>query len=270
MSLADDQALLWRAITWPTGVADFLARTDDHTRAAFARAFAETPAFDRIARVGVYAEAYFWRLHGVLTDHFGLVAWLCGPARFHNLVTDYVLACPSIYPDIRRYGERFPGFVATHPDTAGFADVAAIEWAMVRALDAPDEPCASIEDLQTVPLPDWPALELRAVATARVHACALPFTALWQAHARAPAPTEPPRPLAHPVDVLVWRAGFDVLHREIAADEAQAIAALVGGIRFDALCEVVGSADMVVAWLQRWLADGLVVGLGRGSTPRPA
>jgi hypothetical protein len=268
VSLADDQALMWRAITWPTGVADFLARADEDTRAAFDRAFAETPAFDRVARVGVYAEAYFWRLHGVLSDHFGLVAWLLGPARFQNLVTDYVLACPSMDPDVRRYGERFPAFVATH--AARFADVAAIEWSTVRALDAPDERSATIDDLRAVPLGEWPGLELRTVATTRMHACALPFARLWRAHGSEPSPVDPPPPLEHPIHVLVWRMGFDVLHREIAADEAQAIAALVGGIRFDALCEVVGSADMVVAWLQRWLADGLVAGLGRGSTPRPA
>jgi hypothetical protein len=270
MSLADDQALMGRAIRWPTGVADFLAKADANTRAAFTRAFAETPALDRVARVGVYAEAYFWRLHGVLLDHFGLVAWLLGTARFHNLVTDYVLACPSIDPDIRRYGERFPAFVATHADAGGFADVAAIEWAMVRALDAPDEPSATVDDLRAVPLEDWPALELCAVATARVRACALPFTACWQAHANAPAPAVPPATIDPPTHVLVWRAGLDVLHRELEPDEARAIAALITGIRFDALCEAIGSADTVVAWLQRWLADDLVAALRRAGPPRPA
>jgi hypothetical protein len=261
MTLTDDQALLMRAITWPTGVADFLAHSDASTRSAFARAFADTPAFDRVARVGVYAEGYFWRLHGVLADHFELVAWLCGPARFRNLATDYVLACPPLDPDIRRYGERFPGFVATHGEGArvvGLADVAAIEWAMVRALDAPDERAATQAELRAVPLAAFPALELRAVATARVHACALPFSTLWRAHEDMPAPTEPPRENERPIDVLVWRAGFDVLHRELDGGEAGAVRALVRGVSFAELCDRVASAEVVVAWLQRWLADGLI------------
>jgi hypothetical protein len=248
---------MWRAITWPTGVADFLAHADEQTRIAFARELADTPAFDRVARVGVYAEAYFWRLFGVLLDHFGLLAWMVGRARFHNLVTDYVLACPSIEPDIRRYGERFPGFVAQHAAPA-LGDAAAIEWAMVRALDAPDEACARADDLQDVPLSDWPALELRAVATATVHRCALPFSVLWRAHEREPSPADPPTAQEPTIDVLVWRAGLDVMHRELEPDEAKAVRALVGGVRFGVLCDEVGDPQIVARWLQRWLADGLV------------
>jgi len=249
VALHDQQALLWRAMTWPTGVADFLAHADPETRAAFAATFAETPGFDRIARIGVYAEAYFWRLFGVLADHFGLVAWLCGPARFHNLVTDYVLACPSVDADIRRYGKRLPGFVATHAEgerIPALADAAAIEWAMVRALDAPDEPVATADDLRAVPIDRWPALVLQTVATARVHACALPFTTLWPAFRRGDAAPDPPDTGA-PIDVLVWRQGLEVLHRSLPADEAAAVVAMGDGMRF------VGR--------QRWLADGLVAAL---------
>jgi hypothetical protein len=261
MSLDDGQALLWRAITWPTGVADFLAHADADTRVAFEQAFAETPELDRVARVGIYAEAYFWRLHGVLVDHFGLVASLLGPARFQNLVTDYVLACPSVDPDIRRYGERFAGFLAERREIAGIADVAAIEWAMVRALDAPDEPAATREHLRAVPMTDWPALELRAVATASVHRCALPFTRLWHAHVSTSSVAEPLQPLDPSIHVLVWRADLEVMQRELAAEEARAIEALVAGTGFDALCERVGEPATVVAWLERWLADGLVAAL---------
>lgn len=263
MALRDDQELLWRAMTWPTGVADFLAHADEATRRGFAATFADTPEFDRIARVDVYAQAYFWRLFGVLADHFGMVAWLCGRERFHDLVTDYVLACPSVDPDIRRYGERFPGFVATHAEGArvpGLADAAAIEWAMVRALDAPDEPVATADDLRAVAIEHWPALELRAIDTASVHACALPFAALWRAHRREePVPVEP---TPAPLDVLVWRQGLDVLHRSLPPAEAAAVRALQDGIRFAELCDRVGDAPTVVAWLQRWLADGLVRALG--------
>jgi hypothetical protein len=258
MSLADDQALMWRAIRWPTGVADFLAQADEATRTWFARAFTETDAFDRVARVGVYAEAYYWRLHGVLADHFGLVAWLLGPSRFRNVVTDYVLACPSIDPDIRRYGARFPGFLATHALSAGVADVAAIEWSMVQALDAPDERVLTVDDLRPVPLDAFGAIGLRAVATARLHACALPFSALWSMHGSTPSPTTPPDIRDPAVDVLVWRAGLDPMHRELDADEAAALALVLPGTTFGALCDRTGAPSTVATWLHRWLADELL------------
>ncbi len=261
MSLSDDQALLMRAITWPTGVAEFLAQADAPTRAWFERAFAETPAFDRVARVNVYAEAYFWRLHGVLADHFGLVAWLLGADRFRNVVTDYVLACPSVDPDIRRYGARFPTFLATHAEGArivGLAEAAAIEWSMVMALDAPDERVATRDDLRALPLDAWPSLRLRAVATARVHACPLPFTRLWLEHASQPSPASPPTPISPAIDVLVWRVDLEPVHRELDRAEASALALVLAGTTFEALCDRIGDPPTVVAWLQRWLDDALL------------
>jgi len=66
MTIVELQRLLWQAITWPTGVADFLATTDDKTREAFRQAFVGTAELDAVARVNVYAESYYWRLHEVL------------------------------------------------------------------------------------------------------------------------------------------------------------------------------------------------------------
>lgn len=259
MSVADDEALFVRAIAWPTGVADFLVQCDDATRAAFERAFVSTPGFDRVARVGVYAEAYYWRLHGVLLDHFGLVAWLLGAARFRNVVTDYVLRCPSVDPDVRRYGGRFAAFLGAHAEGArvpGLAEVAAIEWAMVTALDAPDERVSTADELRAVPMDAWPGLRLRAVATARVLACALPFASLWAEHFDAPGPSVLPDVRA--CDVLVWRRGLDVVHRELDASEARALSLVIAGCSFGELCDRVGEAPVVVGWLQRWLADELL------------
>lgn len=254
------QALMWRAITWPTGVADFLAHADDDTRAAFARTFAETAAFDRGARVGVYAEAYFWRLHGVLTDHFGIVAWLLGPARFHNLVTDYVLACPPVDPDIRRYGERLPGFVASHAVTQSIpdlAEIAALDWAMVCALDRPQADPLALADLAQVPLPEWPELRLRTVQSA----CVLPLhralAPMLVALASGQAP--PADPPGRARMAIVWRAGFDVRARVADDDEAEALARLIEGARFVELCEAPGlDATTVAGWVARWVGEGVL------------
>jgi hypothetical protein len=259
MSLADSQALLWRAITWPTGVDAFLREADEATRAAFASTFADSPEFARAARVGVYADAYFWRLLGVLRDHFGLTAWLCGPAHFHDLVTDYVLQRPSIDPDVRRFGERFAGFIAGHREGVripGLAELAAIEWAMVRALDVAQEQPQLAEQLRALAAEAWPSLRLCAVHSAALLPSTLPFSMLWAAHDREPSPTEPPSPVdAHAV--LVWRQGLDVVHRVPAPDEAAALARVLGGIEFAELCAD-HDAPTVVAWLQRWLADELL------------
>lgn len=258
-TLAETQALFWRAITWPTGVADFLRKSDDATRAAFAATFADSETFAREARVDVYADAYFHRLLGVLGDHFGLVAWLLGPARWNDLVTDYVWQQPSVDPDVRRYGERFAAFVANHREEArvpGLAELAAIEWAMVRALDVPQSPALRAATLHALPPERWSELRLVAVQSAAVLPSRLAFTELWRRHGTEPSPVEPPLP-GDPHAVLVWRHGLDVMHRPVDPSEAAALAQLVTGAAFAELC-VDRDPPTLVAWLSRWLQDELL------------
>ncbi|HWB81918.1 MAG TPA: DNA-binding domain-containing protein [Nannocystaceae bacterium] len=258
-TLAEQQALFWRAITWPTGVADFLRHADDATRAAFAATFDETATFARSDRVGVYADAYFFRLLGVLRDHFGLVAWLCGAARFNDLVTDYVLAHPSIDPDVRRYGERFPAFVAAHAEVEripGLAEIAAIEWAMVHALDCVQSPPLAASTVQAVPPEQWVELRLRAVQSVALLPTRLPFAELWQRHDREPSPSEAPA-LVLPHHVLVWRHDLAPMHRVPDPAESAALARMIAGTTFGELCSD-HDAVTLVGWFSRWLDDGVL------------
>jgi hypothetical protein len=253
------QALFYRAIVHPQGVEAFLAAADPDTRAAFDAAFDGTADFDARARMGVYADAYFWRLHDVLLDHFSLVAWILGPARFRNLATDYVLQRPSEDPDVRRFGARLPAFLREHPlvtAVPGIDELAAIEWAMVRALDVPQGPLLQRATLAELPPEGWPALWSQAVASAFVGACHHDFGALWAHHLVTPTPDE--TPVAGAVNhVLVWRQGLAVMHRAVDASEADALLRLRDGVAFAGLCEHV-DAPTAVAWLSRWLDDGLL------------
>lgn len=267
MELREIQRLFWRAITWPTGVDDFLAHADPDTRRAFHEVFRATPALSAAARVGVYAESYYWRIEDVLRDQFRVTAWACGDVDFHDLCTDYVLERPSTSGDVRRVGEAFPGYVRAHPIAArvpGIEDVAAIEWSAVVAIDAPDVPRMRTEDLAAVPLREWPAMRLCAVAGVAVHESRLPYAAMWRARELG-EPRELPAPCSPPQHVLVWRGNLDVFHRTTSPAEAGALAALVQGASFHDVCAAAVHRDhaqtdagQVVGWLSRWLADGLV------------
>lgn len=260
MTLAELQALFWRAIRWPTGIDAFLREADAATRAAFEDAFAETAAFDRRARMDVYADAYFWRLHDVLRDHFGVLARLLGPDRFRNLVTDYVWQCPSQDPDIRRFGARLPAFVAAHDEgrrVAGLAGVAAIEWAMVRALDVPQpQPSLTRAELVALAPEAWPTLRLAAMPSVAVARSELPFVALWRAYDPEQATLAMP-PSGEAQAVVVWREHLAVMVRGLDDDEAAALTRLERGCAFAELCED-RRPEQVVAWLQRWIDDAVV------------
>ncbi len=269
MNLRETQALLWRAIRWPTGVEAFLKQADVETRRAFAQTFAETPRFGRAQRVQVYAEAYFWRLYEVVVDQYPVTAWISGAAPFHDLVTDFVLEHPSSTPDIRRFAAGLPDFVGSHAierARPGLADVAAVDWAIQDAVDGPDESRLSASALAQLAPHQWPSTRFKLTQTASLHRCALPYSQLREAWAReeqAPSPAAAARPHV----VLVWRqADHDVYQRTLTRPEARALDILSQGGTFAEVCDAASGsttqdaeAQEVVAWLRRWLEDDLLV-----------
>ena len=143
MELRELQQLFLDAIRYPTGIDDFLAQAEPSVRAAFDAAFVGTAALDRRQRMTIYAESYYWRLAEVLGDQYRVVAWLAGPRRFHNLVTDFVWQRPSHSPDVRRFGRELPELIAEHPIAAeleGIEQLARVERSIVEAIDAEDLP----------------------------------------------------------------------------------------------------------------------------------
>lgn len=273
-SLAALQDLFWRAITFPTGVADMLENADDDTREAFGAAFVETPGFSKVERMEVYANDYYWRLAGVLEEHFPMVAWMLGHVDFHNLVTDYVLVCPSREPDLREYSRGFPNFLAEHEEGLAqpeLVEVARVELDRVRVLTLPDERPQRATDLEAVALDDWPKLRFRVSASVRLHALRRPFTPMYAlcregwslADARSRHPPEP----SH---VLVWRRSLTTVHRDLEAGEARALAALIAGRSFMEVCAAAAGSEgdeaggeaspaEVASWLRRWVGDGLIL-----------
>ena len=267
MSLSELQQLFWRAITWPTGIDDFLAQADERTRASFDRIFVGSERFDARSRMQVYAEAYFWRLFEVLREQYERTAWLCTPSPFHDLVTDYVLAHPSTDPDISSIGRGFPQYVRGHVEETrrpGLSGVALVEWTIFDTLDRADEPALAPESLARVPLDRWPSLRFIPRNTTTLVPCRLPFGELARAHERGASPPEPGTE-GRGGAVLAWRHGFEVFHRAPEAPEARALHGLIQGERFAGICDAAAGPrgdqarpETVVRWLHRWLTEGVV------------
>lgn len=264
MSLLETQSLFWQAITWPTGVDAFLAQASDEQRAAFERVFAETPEFSRVERVNVYAEAYFWRLYGVLKEGFPAVEWAVGPETFHNLVTDFVLQRPSVHPNLQRLGERFPSFVAEgDPGRARpwIVALAQLEWTRDELLTVPDQPVISAQALARRAPESFPGLQFVLADAVRILTFAYDGAGIWQQFmAGDSAPSEQPSP-RQPFFALVWRKGLRVHHRKLGATEARALRALGAGEPFESIASHAQDPGDAASWLARWLADGLIAGV---------
>ena len=262
--------LMWQTITFPTGAADMLANGTPELHAAIDRTFAETSAFGRIDRLEVYANDYYWRLAGVLELHFPTVAWMLGHVQFHNLVTDYVLVSPSREPDLRRYSRDFPSFITAHQEgeqQPELIEVAWIEHDRVSLLDLPDETPLTSDSLATIELHEWPELRFVACKSARLRATTRPFTPMLALCREGQSldlarKHHPPAP-GH---TLIWRRDLTVYHRDLRADEAGALQALLEGKSFLDICGVGEQAgpQQVATWLHRWAADGLIRQIQRG------
>jgi hypothetical protein len=147
------QELFWKLITAPEGVArgaaelrrggalesedlSFLVPPDD------TRSSAE--------QLDIYANMYFHRLHDCLAEDFPVLKARLGDARFHNLVTDYLLAHPPTHFSLRELGRALPGFLASHAlerEFPALADLARLEWARVDVVDDADAAPLSREEV---------------------------------------------------------------------------------------------------------------------------
>ena len=88
------QKLLWRLVTAPGGVAEGLAGEPELAAGGLGAIITDDERMDPAARVGVYAEAYFYRLLEVLKEDFPATLAVAGADRFHNLVTGYLIDYP--------------------------------------------------------------------------------------------------------------------------------------------------------------------------------
>jgi uncharacterized protein (UPF0276 family) len=266
--LAETQALFLDALRHPTGVAHWLEQGGTARRQQLERTFAGTAAFGAVQRLDVYANSYFYRLLGALRELFPRVAFLCGDALFHNLVTDYVLSCPSREPDLRRLGERLPAFLRSHPLAERWPlllELAELEQALTVALDAPDGNLLTQDDLRAVPLEEWPELRL----SFSPPTCLL--LARWDLEQLEPLYAAGRReqalaltPASEPSVLLVGRRGHATYFRRLPAAEGRVLHELWRGASFGEACAALERGQLalepaqVVAALGRWLAAGLL------------
>jgi len=270
-SLRAVQELFMDVIRWPTGVAGFLESAGDERRRAIQQTFESSEGFGAVERLEVYASSYFHRLLGVLRELFPRLCWLCGEVAFHNLVTDYVLACPSRDPDLRRLGERLPEWVREQ-ELGGrsllFSELATLEVALNTALDAPDATPLSEVELSAVPLEHWPELRFSWTPATQLSRARCDLEQLERCYAAGDRAAARGLEPGEERVLVVGRRGHVTYFRALGSGEASALEALWRGANFAAACARLESAGEqpaeLVQWLRRWLADGLLASCKRG------
>lgn len=244
-------------------------------------------------RLDIYANMYFFRLLDCLKEDFPKLLEALGPGRFHNLMTDYLLACPSAHPTLRYVGARLPGFLAGHAlgrECPVLADLARLEWARADLFDAADAVPLTREHLASQPQDEAGDIHLKLVPALTLLTLEHDATRIWhamndrsktrgatrdEAGTADAGPTclhageddAPPLPEAPPrrTRLRVWRQGFAVFHRPIGGDEAASLEAISAGDSFGRIAQRLSAGrterqatDLVGGLLQSWIDDGLL------------
>jgi hypothetical protein len=264
--LADAQARIRALVTAPEGVAEALRESGDPDARALAQLVRGDRGLSPVARLGVYANAFFERLRGALAKDFPDLARALGDDAFHDLVRVYLMLHPPHRPSIREAGASLAAFLADDEVAAPFrrrlpcaADLAAFEWAQTEAFDAPDAPLLAGETLAAVSPDAWPALRLETIPALRLLRVAWPVQTLADDAGPEAAAALAPRAAF----LRVWRREERVRWREIPEREHAALACLLRGDCFGEVCAQIArdvgdeaAATEAAGLLTGWLADG--------------
>ena len=226
-------------------------------------------------RLGVYAHAWFARIHGALADDFGALARVLGESGFRELVRAYLAAHPPQRPSLRDAGARLADFLGASPAASPWRerhpfapDLARLEWTLVEAFDAADAPVLAREALAALPPERWSGLRFAFQPALRRLALAFPVDRLRSQH-DADAPELPSMLAPHPTQLCVWRRDERVFHRPLDPMEAEALDLARRGASFGRVCEALAARctdaeapQRAASLLARWQQDGWLAALG--------
>jgi hypothetical protein len=249
------QELFWKLVTAPEGVVPGAAGLHREGALESEDLSFLVPPTGRLGpaeQLDIYADMYFHRLRDCLAEDFPALLARLGGARFHNLVTDYLLAHPSSHFSLRELGRALPGFLGGHPlgrELPALADLARLEWARADVFDEADGAPLSREELLRLGAADPEEARLSlipAVRLLRLDASVLPLWKRLDAGENAgEEAASPAAPHGETSAVRVWRKGFAIFHRSMPPDEERCLQMLArGGASLAALGELLAGAEL--------------------------
>jgi hypothetical protein len=225
-------------------------------------------------RLAIYYDAYRLRLIEALDSNCPILhAWM-GDDEFEQLGLTYLEAHPSTHFSIRYFGDRLSEYLASAENYRGkpyLAEMAALEWAMSEAFDAPDSPVVGLDAMASIPPEAWPEMRMALHASVRRLDLRWNVPTIWKAIKEEQAPGEPAAG-EWPQPWLVWRQDLKIFFRSLSVDEAWAIDAVRKGETFASICEDLvewidaqNVALHAAGLLKRWMIDGMIVNIVPGN-----
>lgn len=229
-------------------------------RAGLAEVFVSDTRLSATDRLAIYNRGYYYRLLDALSSVFEQTQRILGNARFERLALAYLTRHPSQHPAVERVGRLFPEYLrSVDPMASAVSDLAALEWARLSALVAPNPhavvSASSIDPalfpsarLRLVPALHWLELDARALA------------AFAGGELEATLPGTP----SERCGVAIWRPQHAVVHERLPDLELEALQLAAEGASIARICAGFDSGNvaddtrrafqMLFGWLSRqWL-----------------
>jgi Putative DNA-binding domain len=217
-------------------------------------------------RIGIYADAYFYRLLECLVEDFPATLAVLGADNFAALVKEYLLEHPPTEPSILYAGLYLADFLNDHPFAERWpiiADLARLERTVLDVFHATNAPALSLETLHAVPSEEWPALKLRTHPAVEIVHSEWRIADVLHTVEQGREWTDPKHEEA---SVLVWRQNALVNYRNLEPAERDALVIVAKGASFAAVCEAVAAGAeelnrvaLIGRLMARWLADGIIM-----------
>ena len=218
-------------------------------------------------RLGIYSGAYRLRLLEALDTDYPALRALSGDDEFEKLGYAYIESHPSPYYNMRWYGGELAEFLKITPSYNKhpvLSEMAAWEWAMALAFDAPNDPVVTVEDMVKVPADAWPNLMFTPHASLQRLNLEWNVPSFWKAVDKKEA-SKPPLKNEFPTGWVLWRRELNIYFRSMSVEEAWAMDAMRSGNTFaeicSGLCEWIDElqvAQHAAGMLKGWIAEGMI------------
>ena len=261
-SLAQQQNTLQEAIMKP--------EKGNSTPSAWIR---EKDDFPAEKQLGVYVNAYRWRLFDVVAEDYPVLKAYLGKERFNTLINDFISAVAPQHFNIARYATHLPEFMRGHSGDDAFAyELCVLETAIAQLADAPETDALAPEQLAGM----TPELLMESRLAPRQALQLFAFSHPVNGYYKAVMEEEPLLPLGEGGDegphpnplpegegnhfLAAFRHEDVVWRMEIEPQEYQLLSALCAG---STVGEALGALDESAAghiaeYFSRWMRNGLL------------
>lgn len=183
-------------------------------------------------RFDIYRSGVLSNFRNALRAVYPIVLRLTGDPFFDQAADRFARESPSTSGDLHHYGNLFPRFLATYPpagELVYLADVAHLEWLWHEAFHAANPLSPDFRALVQIPPADYDRLRFQLQPGCRLFRSPYPVLHIWEENQPGNIAVKEINLEEGPDNLIVCRAGFEVLIARLSVAEYALVESLGAG-----------------------------------------